>query len=116
MTSEKAVYDAIKAIAPTFPDVAAQDTPAPWIVYTQVGGASINWTENTMPGADRARIQVSVWSKTRAQAAQLSLQCEGAIRASSAMQAFPLGARVNVYEEDTQLYGCHQDFSVLTQT
>lgn len=115
MIAELAVYNAIKAQAPTYPDVAPVNTAAPWIVYQQVGGEAVNWIENTDHGAERARVQVSVWATTRAQAAQLSLDCEAAIRASNDMQAEPIGARVSVYEPDTRLYGCQQDFRVMTQ-
>ena len=114
--AELAVYNAIKTLAATYPDVAPANAVAPWIVYQQVGGEAINWLENTDPGAERARVQVSVWATTRAQAAQLSLDCESAIRASNNMQAEPIGARVSVYEPDTQLYGCQQDFRVMTQS
>lgn len=115
MLAEQAVYEAIKHLAATYPDVAPENAPLPRIVYQQVGGAVINYMENTSPDADIGRVQVTCWAKSRAAASTLSKQVEQAIRTAAGMQARPIGARVNTHEPDTKLFGSSQDFRVWSQ-
>jgi len=112
MLAEQAVYNAIKHLAATYPDVAPEGAPLPRIVYQQVGGEVVNYMENTVPDADAARIQVACWASTRAAASTLSKQVENALRQAAGAQARPIGARVNVHEPDTGLFGSRQDFRV----
>lgn len=112
MLADQAVYNAVKHLAATYPDVAPESSPLPRIVYQQVGGESINYTEDTQPAEDRGRVQVACWAQTRAAASTLARQVEQAIRQASGMQARPLGARVSMHEPDTGLYGTNQDFEV----
>lgn len=115
MLAEQAVYNAIKHLAATYPDVAPENAALPRIVYQQVGGEVVNFRERSDPGVDVARIQVTCWAKSRAAASTLSKQAEQAIRAATSMQAEPIGARVNAHEPDTGLFGSSQDFRVWSQ-
>jgi len=114
MIADHAVYMAIKAIAPTFPDVAPHGTEAPWIVYQQVGGMAEAFTENHAPAFEAARVQVSCWATSRSAAAALAKSVETALIQDADCAARPLGARVSVFEDDGALYGTHQDFEVTT--
>ena len=97
-----------------YPDVAPSGAGLPRIVYQQVGGQAINYTEGTLPDKEHARMQIVCWAATRGAAITLAKQAEAAIRAATAFQAEPIGARVSDYEADTNLYGCRQDFSILS--
>lgn len=97
-----------------YPDVAPSGAGLPRIVYQQVGGQSINYTEGTLPGTENARIQVVCWAATRAAAVALMKQAEAAIRTAPVIQVETLGARVSGYEQDTNLYSSQQDFSIWT--
>lgn len=99
-----------------YPDVAPSGAGLPRIVYQQVGGQAINYTEGTMPGTENARMQVVCWAATRGAAIALMKQAEAAIRTSPVIQVEPLGARISIIETDTDpfLYGSRQDFSVWT--
>ena len=74
-----------------YPDVAPSGAGLPRIVYQQVGGQAINYTEGTLPGTENARIQVVCWAATRAAAIALMKQAEAAIRTAPAIQVEPLG-------------------------
>jgi hypothetical protein len=113
MTVEAIVYAALSALASgqVFPDVAQAKTPAPWITYQAVGGEAYPTVDGATPGLRNARVQVTVWAKTRAQAADLMEQAFQAL-ANPAVKAVPIGAPVSTFEADTLLYGSSLDFSL----
>lgn len=112
MSAEATIYTLLKGLVSNrvFPDVAPSGTAYPCIVYQQVGGQGISYTEGTMPDRENCRMQIACWATTRADAVALAKQAEAAVCASVLM-AHPLGARISTYEDDTQLYGTRQDFS-----
>lgn len=112
MNADQAVYEAIKNLAPTYPDVAPESAPVPRVVYQQVGGPEVVFQESSDPGVDTGRIQVTVWARSRLAAANLSKLIKSTLRQAPIIQVTPVGARIAVYEKDTQLYGSRQDFMV----
>jgi hypothetical protein len=113
MTVEAIVYGALQALAAgsVFPDVAPAATPAPWITYQAVGGQAFPSLDSTTPVLRNQRVQVTVWSKTRANAADLMEQVFEAL-VNPAVKAVPIGAPVSTFEKDTLLYGSTLDFSI----
>ena len=97
-----------------YPDVAPSGSALPRIVYQQVGGKVINYLENTLPDKENARMQIVCWASTRLAAINLMKQVEAAILAATGFQAEAIGARISGYEQDTNLYSSHQDFSIWT--
>lgn len=95
-----------------YPDVAPEGAPLPRLVYQQVGGRSISYVGAELPDLENARMQVAAWARTRAEAKTLIKAAETALMQAQAVQAEPLGASVSVHEDDTQLYGSYQDFSI----
>jgi hypothetical protein len=95
-----------------YPDVAPLSAALPRIVYQQVGGASVTYTEGALPDKENGRFQIACWAKSRLEAVTLAKQAEFALVAGASFQAVPIGARASVYEDDTQLFGCRQDFSI----
>ncbi|AVS67855.1 DUF3168 domain-containing protein [Paracidovorax avenae] len=95
-----------------YPDVGPAGAPLPRIVYQQVGGRAINYTDDVLPDKRNARMQIACWASTRLQAVALALQVEAALLAAPGLQVEALGAHTSTYEEDTKLYGCRQDFSI----
>ena len=114
MTFESDVVDAIESLVSDrlFADFAPSGTAAPYMVYQQVGGVAVNFVESAHPGKRNARLQLSTWSTTRQEAANLARQAEAALVASTTLRAFVLSAMVATFDEDTALYGAQQDFSV----
>ncbi len=97
-----------------YPDVAPSGAGLPRIVYQQVGGKTINYTEGTLPDKENARMQIVCWAATRSAAVILAKLAEAAILAAPAFQAEAIGARISGYEPDTNLFSSHQDFSIWT--
>ncbi|MBL7090832.1 DUF3168 domain-containing protein [Acidovorax sp.] len=98
-----------------WPDV-AHDTVLPRIVFQQISGRTINYTEGTLPDKENARMQIACWAASRASAIALMKQAEALILAEPTFQAEALGARSSVVETDVEpyVYGCRQDFSIWT--
>lgn len=113
MTPEAHVFTALQALVSgrCYPDVAPSGAALPRIVYQQVGGRSVNYTEGTLPDHENARMQVACWAETREAATALARQAEAALLAAN-LQCEPLGARVSVHEPDTGLRCARQDFSI----
>lgn len=113
MSAEATIHALLSSLVSSrvYPDIAPAGAALPRIVYQQVGGASPIYIEGTLPDRENARMQIVCWTATRLQAVALAKQVEELICASD-LQATPLGARVSVYEEDTNTYGARQDFSV----
>ncbi|SDR19077.1 Protein of unknown function [Paraburkholderia fungorum] len=114
-SAESVTAGAIKALAGgrVYPDVAPATVAKPYIVYQSVGGVD----ETTFDGADtlqNSRMQVAVWSTTRAEAATIIQQVRAALTAAP-VNGTPIGAPVSVYEDDTKLYGSRQDYSIWYQ-
>lgn len=97
-----------------YPDVAPSGAGLPRIVYQQVGGQAMTYLEGALPDKENARMQVVCWAATRLAAINLAKQVEAAIVAAPACQASPIGARISGYEQDTNLFSSHQDFSIWT--
>lgn len=116
MTTESLIFDALKGLVASrvYPDVAPANAVRPYITYQQVGGTAVNFLNSAQPDKSNARVQVNVWSDTRAQAALVSRQVESALRAATALQTTVLGQPIAEFEEDTLLRGMRQDFSFWT--
>lgn len=115
---EADLHAALAAIVPrVFPDVAPQPLPAgAYVVYQQVGGQAINplavSAPADVPDLRHARMQITVWAPTRAEANTASRQIESALRLATAFVAHPLGAMAADHDPDTQRYAARQDFSI----
>lgn len=112
MSIETDLVVLLKAInASSFPDVAPQGMPAPYLTWQQIGGATVRYGDNTADSRWPA-IQINAWAKTRAEALTMIRQVEDALCASGAFQASPHGEPLSTYEPETLLYGSIQRFDV----
>jgi hypothetical protein len=93
-----------------YPDVAPAGTPFPYATFQQVGGKAFNYMDPTPVALKAARIQISVWSKTRQEAMTLIRQIEDALVVTPTL-AHVEGAAIARYDEETKLRGAMQDFS-----
>ena len=116
MSAEAAIFQLLTGFVGgrVYPDVAPSGALLPRIVYQQVGGKTINYTEGTLPDKENARMQVVCWASSRFAAANLAKQVEAASKSSPLIQASAIGARISGYEQDTALYSSHQVFSIWT--
>lgn len=114
MSAESIISATLRALVAgrVYPDVAPEGTALPRIVYQQVGGKPVQYTEGPLAGQENARMQIACWADTRDAATTLAKQVEDALIAAPGCTVEPIGQRVSVYEEDTGLRGARQDFSV----
>lgn len=98
-----------------FPDFApgsALGQPVqPFVTYQQVGGRPLNYVAG-IPEKRNGRFQINVWATSRLTANNMIRQIEDLLRAHPVLRAVTLTGATAVYDEPTQLYGAHQDFSI----
>lgn len=114
MSAEHIIFAALSGLVGgrVYPDVAPQGAALPRIVYQQVGGRKVQYTEGQLPSTENARMQVVCWAATRDGATTLAKQVEDALLAAPGCTVEVLGERVARYEEDTGLRAAQQDFSI----
>ncbi len=114
MSVEADIVAALQPLFPgrVFPDFAPGNAAKPFCVYQQVGGVAPTFVENAVPSLQNGRFQVAVWDDRRTSVAALGLQIESVMVTAKAFDARPLGAPIADYDEQTQLRGSRQDFSV----
>lgn len=113
MSVEQIVQQALAHLAggQLFVDVAPQGTRAPWITYQTIAGTYLVGLDGVLCRACRARVQVSVWSRTRAECTDLMQRVVVSL-VNATVKAVPLGGPANVDEPNTQLRGSRMDFSI----
>lgn len=115
MSLESDLQTLVSGVVQSFPDFAPATVTAPYAVWQQIGGASPAYVERTVFNKRNARVQISVWASTRLQANDLMAQIESALILATVFQASPYGAMTAVADEETQLRGARQDFSIWSE-
>ncbi len=100
------------AVGPVYPDLAPANVARPFLVYQQVGGVAPVFLERAVPSKQNGRFQINVWSLTRKEAKAIAINIESAMVNSILFDAKPLSAPLSVYDEDTELRGSTQDFTI----
>lgn len=95
-----------------FPDVAPLGIERPFITYQAVGGAPENYLSGDRPGKQQVRMQVNVWAERRAEASELGMLVEDAMRSATDLLVEVITGRAATYDEETDLRGVMQDFSM----
>lgn len=103
----------LQSICPrVFPDISPEETELPYVTWQGIGGASMRLLSK-QPGDKRNTLmQINVWSASRLESLTLIRTIEDALCASGAFIAVPQGEPLSMYEEDPQLYGCVQRYSI----
>lgn len=114
MTVEENIYAALQGLVGgrVLADGGEVPTALPFIIYQQIGGEAPTFLERALPSKKNGRFQITVYANTRKECAALSLQIEDAMVAATAFQALPLSAPLAVRDDDTNLRGAIQDFTV----
>lgn len=115
MTAEATLFTLLGGLVADecYPDQAPEGAGLPRIVYQQVGGVAVDYTEGKPCELENARMQIVCWSADRDTSSALAKQVEDAVLAAPApLQATRLGARVSVIDDDTGLRGARQDYSM----
>ena len=96
----------------TYPDVAPNGTLPPYCVYIQIGGDAITFVDNAVPSKRNAEMQINIFAATRAQAVSLMLGVESALTVATSIQARPVGAMRGALDDESDLRGAEQDFTI----
>lgn len=117
MTTESDIEDLLDALAPgnVFPDKADPETVPPYIVYQQAGGVPLGFVDQLVPGKKNGRFQINVWAETRIQASAIALQAEALFINAAAFTADVLSQPTALRDEETELFGSTQDFSIWSE-
>lgn len=118
MTQDELIFSLLAGLVGgrVYPDIAKQGTPVPYITHQDVGGDAINFMDGAMPGKRNARLQVNVWSTTRAEAKAIAGQVEQILRAAPALSTTVLGSAMTTYDAAADYRGTIQHFSIWTDT
>lgn len=112
MSLESDLVLLLKTLCPrVFPDDAPANTPRPFVTWQQIGGGVIQPISG-LPDKRNAFIQINCWSDRREEANSLVLQIEAALVASASFVARPMAAFQSTNDDDTDLRGAMQDFSI----
>ena len=94
-----------------FPDVAPAETVKPFITWQQVGGDVIQPFAG-LPDKRNALVQINCWAERRIDANAPALAVEAALVGATVFVARPQSALVATNDDDTDLRGAMQDFSL----
>jgi hypothetical protein len=95
-----------------FPDIAPEETALPYVTFQGIGGVSMRNMDNTTGNKRNTLMQISVWSASRIASLDMVRSIEDALCASTNFIAVPQGEPLSMYEEDPEIYGCLQRFSI----
>jgi hypothetical protein len=113
MSLESDLYAVLGAVCPrVFPDFAPFSTTRPFITWQQIGGQVINPIANEVADKRNAMVQINVWADTRIAATEMSQQIEAALVQATQFQARPIGALLASGDEDLDIRGTSQDFTI----
>jgi len=114
MTVEEIVYATLAHLAEgrVFPDVAESSTGRPYITFQAVGGTPINFITGETPTKQSRRVQVNCWAERRVEASELGMLVEDSLRSATDLQVEVLTGLVSTHDEQTNLRGTMQDFSL----
>jgi hypothetical protein len=109
--TEQQLYNALRVLVNNrvYPDTAPANTPMPYILYSQVGGQSVNFLTSDTTDKKNARIKVTIWGTTRLQVNNLARQVENTL---VPLDVTVEGAFIARYESELNIYGTQQDFSM----
>lgn len=113
MSVESDLDTLLKAICPRSYAVRVKSVPAkPYLIWQQLGGDSIMFTDHTPADKRSVLMQVTAWGESYLSVIGLIRQVEDAMCASSAFLATPTGEPLTTHEPDTDLFGAIQRFNI----
>jgi hypothetical protein len=111
---EQALVSVLRGLCPrTYPDTAPLSTTRPYVTWQLLGGQALRYVDNTPADKRMSIVQINVWADSRAGALALARSIEDALCASTAFTAIVNGEPIATVEEDLNLYGTIQDFTIL---
>lgn len=99
-------------VAQVYPDVAPSGTEPPYANYMQFGGEAVTFIGAEVPSKRNANIQIDIYCTTRAEAISLMLAVESTLTWSASLQAKPISAMRATLDDESDLRGASQDFTI----
>lgn len=99
-------------VAHVYPDVAPSGTVPPYANYMQFGGEAVTFIGAEVPSKRNANIQIDIYCTTRAEAISLMLAVESALTTATSLQAKPISAMRATLDDESDLRGASQDFTI----
>ena len=113
MSIETDLYEVLAGVCPTvYPTRAPNNDTLPYITFFKLGGQTIDPLANAEADIRRPFFQINVWSATQLEADNLIKQIQTALVTSNRFAARPQGGPLWRGDEDLDLYGSQQDFSI----
>lgn len=113
MTMEADLHTLLKTICPrVFVKVAPYGTAKPFVTYLGFGGESLRFLDNTAPDKRNTAVQISVWSTTEKEALSMIRAIEEALCLTTVFAATPMGEPSPGEDEDPEVFGRIQRFSI----
>jgi hypothetical protein len=110
---ESDLYLIISGICPrVYPDIAPANTAMPYVTWSLYGGNTIKPLAKEVPDKRNAMIQVNVWSKSRLESINTMLAIESALITATQFVCKPMNAMSATFDDDTDIRGIMQDFSI----
>jgi len=99
-------------VARVYPDAAPPGTAPPYADYMQFGGEALTFIGAEVPSKRNANIQIDIYCTTRAEAISLMLAVESALTLTTSLQAKPISAMRATLDDESDLRGTSQDFTI----
>lgn len=114
MSIETDLVTVLRTCCPdVFPLVAPISTLDRFVVYQQIGGDPLRYTDGTAADRRMVMVQVASWARTKAASITLARQIEDALSATGLLVVEVSSEVIDRHDEDSGLYGSLQDFSIL---
>ena len=114
MTIETDLVTVLRTCCPdVFPLVAPIGSLDRFIVYQQIGGDPLRYTDGTASDKRMVMVQVASWARTKAASITLARQVEDALSVTGLLVVDVVSEVIDRHDEDSDLYGSLQDFSIL---
>jgi hypothetical protein len=99
-----------------FPDFApsavlSESNVSPFVTYQVIGGDGRRRIDQA-DSLKMYRIQVNCYAKTRILCSNLAILVESLLNNATLFKAVSLNQPISVYEDEVNLYGCMQDYSI----
>lgn len=110
---ETVIAATLQSVCPlTFPDVAPEGTPEPYLVWKLYGGRALRYVEDVLPDRRNNQLEVSIWSPNRIECNTLMQQVELALITAPDLQCKAITEMQTAFDEDVRLRGVMQEFDV----
>lgn len=113
MPLETELVTLVATVVPnTWAKVAPNDAELPYLVYNQIGGQAPTFMGREVPSKRNADMQIDIYCETDLEAIAKMLAVESVLTLATTLQAKPVGAMRGTLDDESDLRGASQDFTI----